>query len=408
MQRLRSAVIGIALATAALTPACLQDRDTLSKEALGNLDVIDTIVGRFERNPPLYYQMRLARVSHEIKTKPNQLDLYDDAAVACDRLGLDDDAIRWIEAKRTHMAPLNMHNAQSVFHWYRYYANCGTFWAHRWVGHGAKVAELKDLKFARSYIAKAIEVNPDAHGGREGYQLMTMDWLIGVKEGKIKDQLLGEYIEGKLRKDPNRPIQMEMESASPEYTEAIKGLCGLIQLGAAWRSVDAYVALDFILQEKEANIGHLAGLRAYELYGSGAHSILPMLDDNFAQLAKASDGDDLVDNMIMSMPRYQRTADGKVNSEFKHLRENADKWAANREAFMMAKLSQGKHPDTDPDFWKGYVEVPRYQLYTPTRTLVRFWISAGAFLLLLFVGSWLLIRTIRRRAARRVFTSENV
>ena len=109
---LRNVVVINLLAAVTLAPACLQDRDTLSKEALGHLDVVDTIVGRFDRNPPLYFEMRLERVSKEIKANPKQFELYDDAAVACDRLGRDDEAIQWIEQKKSQMAPLDMHDSK--------------------------------------------------------------------------------------------------------------------------------------------------------------------------------------------------------------------------------------------------------------------------------------------------------
>ena len=43
--------------------ACIWDRDTLRFETLALPGVVEIITGRIERYPPLYYEMRLARVA---------------------------------------------------------------------------------------------------------------------------------------------------------------------------------------------------------------------------------------------------------------------------------------------------------------------------------------------------------
>src|SRR5688500_1406183 len=92
-------IIAVA-ALAALASACLWDRDTLGMEVKNFPGLAQVITGRFERNPPLYYEMRLARVTKEIARTPEKLELYDDAGVACDRLGRSDEAIAWMKRKR--------------------------------------------------------------------------------------------------------------------------------------------------------------------------------------------------------------------------------------------------------------------------------------------------------------------
>src|SRR5689334_24182932 len=96
------------LSFVALAPACLNDRDTLADEAKKNRDVLATLVAGFERNPPLYYEMRIDRIKKDLAKNPKLLDEYDDIAVAYDRIGNDDEAIKWIEAKKKQLAPLNM------------------------------------------------------------------------------------------------------------------------------------------------------------------------------------------------------------------------------------------------------------------------------------------------------------
>ena len=63
-------------------------------------------------------------------------------------------------------------------HLYRYHANHGTFLAHRWSRAGADRSKLVEVEAARDQIARALEINPDAHFGREKYQLQALDWII--------------------------------------------------------------------------------------------------------------------------------------------------------------------------------------------------------------------------------------
>src|SRR5262245_22181554 len=110
---LKPILAGIFLGTLALAPACLNDRDTLADEARKNRDILTTLVGGFERNPPLYYEMRIDRIKKDLAKNPKLIDEYDDIAVAYDRIGKDDDAIKWIEGKKTQLAPLNMSDEKS-------------------------------------------------------------------------------------------------------------------------------------------------------------------------------------------------------------------------------------------------------------------------------------------------------
>ncbi|MEZ5329313.1 MAG: hypothetical protein R3F19_30045 [Verrucomicrobiales bacterium] len=163
--------IGVStLITVSSSAACLWDRDTVKSEAEGLHDVISVISGRFPRNPPAYFEMRVERVTSELKTEPDQLALYDDVAVACDRLGRADDAIGWGTRKK-----LLLDKRDDATQRYRYLANSGTFLAHKWFREGAEASRLAELDQARKVIADAIQLNPDAHFGREHFQLILVD-----------------------------------------------------------------------------------------------------------------------------------------------------------------------------------------------------------------------------------------
>jgi len=176
-------VVVLTLAMPMAAPACLWDRDTLKTEMTEMPGLTEIISGRFEQNPPAFYEMRLSRVVHEIEGGARDLELYDDAGVASDRLHRGDEAISWMAKKKSLIDTLDPKSETFTTHLYRYHANLGTFIVHKWLRAGAEADRIDELNEARDHIARAIEINPDAHFGREKYQLLAMDWLIALKGG---------------------------------------------------------------------------------------------------------------------------------------------------------------------------------------------------------------------------------
>jgi tetratricopeptide (TPR) repeat protein len=273
--------------------ACLWDSDTLASEAKGIPDVIQVITGRFERNPPLYFEMRLQRVAAELQQHPKKLELYDDAGVACDRLGRSGEAIVWMEQKRQQLEKSQLQKAALRDPWYRYYANIGTFRAHKWLHDGADRKRISEMEQARDAIAKAIEINPDAHFGREKYQLKAMEWIISPPP--LSEQAY--YL-------PNLLLTRSYVKM-PE--EAVKGLTGLIVLGNAWESVDIFNALAVAVQsyDNRSSPALMARLRACELVDKGGKSLLPGAPDgaNLKKLVKGG-GSRLHDSQIREVGSY--------------------------------------------------------------------------------------------------------
>lgn len=322
---LKSKLCFLILCLAAIAAACRWDRDTLAEEAKGsNLDVLKVIVGRFERNPPLYYQMRLDRVAKEIESNSGNLDLYNDAAVACDHLGKFNDAIAWMQKQEKVIAKGRVTSDAM----YRYHANLGTFYAHRWFANKADKDKPQDLNKGIEHIRRAIEINPVAHFGREKFQLAIMQW---VREGGDDQPIgtpLGDYLVNKKLMDWG------------EAEGAVKGLTGLIRLGNAWESVDVYAALgDALAHERLGTTGEAALARVLELQKEGKSSITGW------RLKMAS----FIEGRPMGIELAQ------AHEEYKRLREEADAWHKSRSEFMIAKLNAGKHPDTNKDFWDGYI-----------------------------------------------------
>lgn len=382
--------------------ACLWDRDTPAEEAKGMPEVVAVLTGRFERNPPLYYEMRLARVALHLQSHPDDLAAYDDAGVACDRLGLGDEAISWMDKKRVELDKLDASRPEVREHRYRYHANLGTFLVHRWASQGADRARIDEVEAACEEIARALEINPDAHFGREKYQLQAMKWIVSPPPAD-RSQYLPNLLDWSFH-------DMYGESTEPEEAdEAVRGLAGLVVLGNAWMSVDVFHALNVALQRNSLgfergrdggrnSLAYFAWLRCIELVDSGQNSYLP----------DAPKGEKL--KALLYRPDFTK-ADLLLDPAFRDLRAEADAWHAERVAFMSQRLDAGRHPDTDASFWEGYADRPApkmptisvpdaYDAWLARRVKLFTLVVIGVPLLLtgLLVGWWI-VRAKKARSA---------
>lgn len=138
--------------------------------------------------------------------------------------------------------------------------------------------------------------------------------------------------------------------------DAVRGLAGLVALGNAWESVDVFHALNVALQHDTLgfardrdggrnNLAYFAWLRCRELIDVGQGSVLP--DAPRGQALKA----------MLPRPDFM-TAEVLLDPAYARLRAEADAWHAARTAFLLRRMQEGRHPDTDPSFWDGYTEPP--------------------------------------------------
>lgn len=327
--------------------ACLWDRDTLAAEGRGIPDVIAVLTGRFERNPDLYYEMRLTRIESLLKSQSLELALYDDAGVACDRLGRHDEAIAWMIRKKAIVDASGSEHSDIREHLYRYHANYGTFLVHRWLSQGADRSKIHEVELACEEIAKALEINPDAHFGREKYQLQAMQWIVNPPQIDLYSPLptFIKWNAGVIYSEMPDPDEVE---------KTVNGLTGLVALGNAWNSVDVFYALCSTLQLHTKgfeptrlggrnSLAYLAWLRCNELIDQGGDSLL--LDSPRGELLKQK----------LYRPDFVQP-EMSLDRTFQDLREEADQWHSERTAFMLERMKSGSHPDTDPHFWDGYTE----------------------------------------------------
>lgn len=383
-----TASVGVCAAPA-LTAACLWDSDTLRLEASAFPGIAEVLTGRFERQPPRYYEMRLERVARLIEKEPANLDAYDDAGVACDRLGRSDEAVAWMTEKATAIAKAEADGRSTGAHAYRYHANLGSFHAHRWFRNGASREDLSDLRKADAEIAEAIRINPDAHFGREKYQLAAIRWLIELPEPPSGEQasFLTPFVERDLGMPPEIPF-------APD--EAVRGLTGLIVLGNAWESVDVHWALGAALAfHKDSSVAFLAQMRVDELLSLRKESVHPRFDRSIQV------GQGFFRPLMLELDDDRK---GEAQAYFVKARLAAQDWNTLRWAFMNSRFEQGKHPDTDADFWQGWTDQPPPSLPHSVRDLPQSfrdlpWFAIGGSVLVLAVGLTVRGAVLKRRRA---------
>ncbi len=330
--------------------ACLNDRDSdsLATQAAQLPETLRVITGRFERNPPLYYEMRIKRERAKLAATPatfKTLYSYDDIGVALDKLGRDDEALQTMETKRAASPAFDSSDKANREIWYRTFANEGTFRAHRFLKAGAPLARLSEMKTARAQIKRAIEIKPDAHFGRERYQLMAMDWIIARKSKRTQDTL-GQWI---ARGDKWKPFTYNETLAQTGRKRAVEGLSGLIVLGGAWQSPDVFAALATALGSSDGvSLRYMALQRTQELQDQRQPSLGGLA--NHEDIGEAIWGNDYGQIHVNPNNFF------RLDKLFKELRADADNWNQARQNWMITKLKSGDHSDTNASFWNGYTE----------------------------------------------------
>ena len=151
------------LTLAGFASACMWDYDTLLMERRAFPGTIEMISGKFLRHSPEFYHWRIRDRTEKLKHDPSRLDWYDDLAVAYSKTGDHKKAIEIIEQKDRLKPGL-----------YETEANWGTFL----LFDGQWEAALQ-------HVRRALEINPNAHFGREKYQALLIEYVLPrLKDGK--------------------------------------------------------------------------------------------------------------------------------------------------------------------------------------------------------------------------------
>lgn len=226
--------------------ACGWDYDTIQMERKAFPNIYELIAGKFLRHSKEFYYWRAKDRERQLKIHPDSLPLYDDLGVALDKIG---------EHKKAIQTMLKSDSIQSGR--YETYANLGTFYIHN-----------HQFEEGAHYIEKAIEINPEAHFGREVYQLHLVRYIIEKTNGKAIELPLAsknnqDNFYNYLYKHHIKSAIQKGSTKEAEIAKAIKGLAGMMHFGQYRSPILLECLGDLLLQaDTYGGAGHL-GARAY-------------------------------------------------------------------------------------------------------------------------------------------------
>ncbi len=154
--------------------------------------VHDVLHEWFPKHGPAWYEARNRLTQQEIDMlpadDPKRWPLIDDLTVALDRLGKPAEAVPLMRAK------LEAQQAKGVTgrELYTSYANLGTFLIHSnfAMARNGDAEAIQRFQEGIGFIRKSVEVNPDAHFGRERWQLAIAEFLLASMK---TPELLKQY-----------------------------------------------------------------------------------------------------------------------------------------------------------------------------------------------------------------------
>ena len=229
MYLLRALLLALLLLPLSPALACLWDSDTLKEESLGNKDVADIVRGRILKHSAAFYERKVAYTLPLLERPDVKPERYDDLAVAYEKLGRIPEAIATMEAKEKRFPGL-----------YTTAANLGTFHAH-----------AGDFARALEHLRRALALNPEAHFGREKYQVKALEYLqrLAVTPELVRqEELLGlpldphDYL---FVMNPNRAALNKKKPQLPK--DLLLGLAGMIRFGSGEKSPHLWFSLGLSL-----------------------------------------------------------------------------------------------------------------------------------------------------------------
>jgi hypothetical protein len=323
-------VLASLLLASSAAVACLWDYDTLLAERARQPTTLELITGKFLRHSPRFYDWRRQDRLAKIEAGANAEALWDDLAVAYDKLGQHDQAI---ETARQRL----IENPRR----YETLANLGTFYLHS-----------GQLQEGITTIDKALEVNPAAHFGRERIQRYLAEYILQRCDSQGKYALpLQDFAVGPPEFETLPPPTMTfaefVETKEPADLEwrhlAIRGIQGMMRFGKHDSPV-LLEALGSLLRSGpgESNENYLA-CRAY-LKAARAVEGTPAAN-RYRELAE---------NAIEMQVGEPKLAD--VEKDFARECQDADDWYEGLRAAEKAWIEENR--DVDAEFARLYSTDP--------------------------------------------------
>ncbi|MDF1844061.1 MAG: hypothetical protein P1U77_21695 [Rubripirellula sp.] len=344
--------------------ACLWDRDTLQQERMRFPSTLELITGHFLRHSPDFYRWRIKDRSKKIAEGSNDPGLYDDLAVAHDKLGQHDQAIKVILQKEKLSPGL-----------YETAANLGTFYIHA----GRFEEGLEE-------IDRALEINPDAHFGREFYQKLLVEYLLSRQvDGQLQLPLddsprnsFEPFGFARFVLQAHNIAPQDSDAISEEVAKALKGVLGMMRFGKHDSPVLLEAAADLILAAGYPNDGKRLAVRA-------------LLKASYETKTESRKYRQLAESAIFSQTSSpSKTTQLKLEALEKTFRkelEQASAWFQDLELKERKWIQRGADPEAE--FNNQYTAPPQAGLLPKIDQRSRSWTWTLAFLATLAViASW--------------------
>lgn len=405
----RFTALAVAAAVAIPVPvalACIWDTDTLAMERERFPSSLELITGKFLRHTPEFYRWRIEDRQKRIVKEPDNLALLDDLAAAYDKVGQPAKAVEVMLSSRRR-DPRR----------YETEANLGTFYLHS-----------DDFARGIETIGKALEINPDAHFGREKYQKLLAEYvldrqrsapggrLLPLRRTHVVDYDFASWLKlarhepvrsTRLVEDPLTKKWVAVEEKAPDpdfglsssavpkpndtqtaYAAAVKGVLGMMKFGNFESPVLLEALGDLLAQGvNEHGMGDLGGNAGRLAARAYLKAAMHVDDENAKKAYRGLAG------------RLVRTHEGwsmaSLEAELKAELAEARAWFAEVEKNEHQWLREGKNPEAE--FARLYYADPKVSESISGRVQhvlspanVPYWVAGLLF-------AWLVFRSWRKR-----------
>lgn len=378
--------------------ACLWDYDTIKMERSQFPGTLELITGKFLRHTFEFYEWRINDRLRRLESEPANVSLLDDLAVAYDKTGQHDLAIE-TAVKTEELQPGRYETA----------ANLGTFYIH--------AGKLED---GLPHLKRAMEINPEAHFGREKYQQLLVEYVLHCRKNgrskpplaKVKvydttvsrspsasEAMIEDTFEQFLRQKPNEPLSAEAASA------AVNGVLGMMKFGKHDSPI-LLEALGTLLARDVNRPRHDAKLLSARAFLKASYEV----SDESAQVAYRA-----MAAQALSMQTPPGVMDQipleEVEADFKRELADGRAWFNRLHETERSWIREGRNPEAEFDrLYAVAPEVPGMDVVDPLppiermrRNFIAFAITLAVVIVSALVGAvYVIYRRWRRRSTATV------
>jgi len=383
--------------------ACLWDFDTIKMETQRFPGTLELITGKFLRHSKPFYEWRIEdrqkRIAEAAENDESVAALYDDLSVAQEKTGQTEAAIETM-LKKEELWPGQ----------YTTQANLGTFYIHS-----------GQLEKGLEHIERAIEINPDAHFGREVYQKLLVEYVLSKQvDGETRlplEEVL--YSGGPDSLDPYgfaefvlnaREIQLETADKSivrEELDRAIAGVKGMMHFGN-YRSPVLLEALAHLLVA--GDVFEDAGLLACRACLAASMSVEePDVKETYLDQALQC-----LEMQELGTLTSKQALLNELEETFRKEVADADAWYRELSRDEQSWIERGLNPEAEFERKYRSSEIPKTPIQTAVREAPGRRLERRLTQLTLFVGctivvvAGLVLASAFSRTARRKATTDTL